>query len=106
MVVNPEGKENLQKRKRRKIFCLDLVGAPSRERSGSGDTQICLCTFIKKEAGHACLGVSCVELFMSSIVELHVKDGRGKKDDGHLMRRAASFEKTLMLGKIEGKRRS
>ena len=24
---------------------------------------------------------------------------------GHLMRRAASFEKTLMLGKIEGKRR-
>lgn len=80
MVVNPEGKENLQKRKRRKIFCLDLVGAPSREGSGSGDTQICLCAFIKKEAGHACLGVSRVELFMSSIVELHVKDGRGKKD--------------------------
>ena len=25
---------------------------------------------------------------------------------GHLMRRAASFEKTLMLGKIEGRRRS
>ena len=24
---------------------------------------------------------------------------------GHLMRRAASFEKTLMLGKIEGRRR-
>ena len=24
---------------------------------------------------------------------------------GHLMRRANSFEKTLMLGKIEGKRR-
>ena len=24
---------------------------------------------------------------------------------GHLMRRAVSFEKTLMLGKIEGKRR-
>ena len=24
---------------------------------------------------------------------------------GHLMRRAGSFEKTLMLGKIEGKRR-
>ena len=26
--------------------------------------------------------------------------------DGHLMRRAVSFEKTLMLGKIEGRRRS
>ena len=25
---------------------------------------------------------------------------------GHLMRRADSFEKTLMLGKVEGKRRS
>ena len=25
---------------------------------------------------------------------------------GHLMRRADSFEKTLMLGKIEGRRRS
>ena len=25
---------------------------------------------------------------------------------GHLMRRAGSFEKTLMLGKIEGRRRS
>jgi len=25
---------------------------------------------------------------------------------GHLMRRTASFEKTLMLGKIEGRRRS
>ena len=25
--------------------------------------------------------------------------------DGHLMRRADSFEKTLMLGKIEGRRR-
>ena len=25
---------------------------------------------------------------------------------GHLMRRAESFEKTLMLGKIEGRRRS
>lgn len=79
-VVNPEGKETLQKRKGRKIFCLDLVGAPSREGSGDGDAQICLCSFIKKEAGHACLGVSCVELFMSSIVELHVKDGRGRKD--------------------------
>ena len=36
----------------------------------------------------------------------------GKTDDeaetpdfGHLMRRAESFEKTLMLGKIEGRRR-
>ena len=27
------------------------------------------------------------------------------QDFGHLMRRADSFEKTLMLGKIEGKRR-
>ena len=27
------------------------------------------------------------------------------KLNGHLMRRADSFEKTLMLGKIEGKRR-
>ena len=25
--------------------------------------------------------------------------------DGHLMQRAESFEKTLMLGKIEGRRR-
>lgn len=79
-MVNPDGKETLQKRKRRKVFCLDLVGAPSRQGSENGDAQICLCTFIKKDAGHACFGVSCVELFMNSIVELHMKDGRGRKD--------------------------
>jgi len=31
--------------------------------------------------------------------------GGGDGSDGHLMQRAESFEKTLMLGKIEGRRR-
>ena len=46
--------------------------------------------------------------YMKSVLNIYWKDRCGKlklQYIGHLMRRAYSFEKTLMLGKIEGRRR-